>query len=158
MLGNDVVGLFPNIKSKNTGRIVREKVEKSDLEFAGFDYKQGGRYIVMNRGYTGNLKPLWNVLPWRRKNKGVTPGMTGKEVNSVDDDPEYQWTYPKAQPTPTQRRQIISRCCEIGVRVIFENFTYKFGKNWYRQASGGPIGARVTMVAARLVMSDWGDK
>ena len=25
ILGNDVVGLFPNIKSKNTGRIVREK-------------------------------------------------------------------------------------------------------------------------------------
>ena len=39
LLGNDVVGLFPNIKSKNTGRIVREKVEKSGVRFKGFDYK-----------------------------------------------------------------------------------------------------------------------
>jgi hypothetical protein len=69
-----------------------------------------------------------------------------------------EWTYPKAEPTELQRRQIISRCCEIGVRVLFEHFTYKFGKTWYLQTSGGPIGARVTMVAARLVMSDWGDK
>ena len=46
-------------------------MEESSLEFEGFDYKQGGRYIVMNRHYTGDLKPLWNVLPWRRKNKGT---------------------------------------------------------------------------------------
>ena len=42
------------------------------------------------------------------------------------------------------------------MRVIFENFNYKFGGNTYQQASGGPIGARVTMAAARLVMQDWG--
>jgi hypothetical protein len=41
LLGNDVVGLFPNIKSKNSGKIVRQKVEMSELEFEGFDYKQG---------------------------------------------------------------------------------------------------------------------
>ena len=33
LLGNDAVGLFPNIKS-------RQKVERSELEFEGFDYKQ----------------------------------------------------------------------------------------------------------------------
>ena len=46
---------------------------------------------------------------------------------------------------------------EIGVRVIFENFIYKFGEKMYRQGSGGPIGARVTMAASRLVMIDWGE-
>ena len=63
LLGNDVIGLFPNIKSKNSARIVRQKVEKSEVVFEGFDYKHGGRYIVMNKSYTGDLKPLWNVLP-----------------------------------------------------------------------------------------------
>ena len=158
LLGNDVVGLFPNIKSKNSGKIVREKVEESEIVFEGFDYKQGGRYIVMNKRYTGNLKPLWNVLPWRRKVGGTAPGMTGKAVNSVEDDPEIQWTYPRAKATELQERQIISRCCEIAVRILFEHFTYKFGTTWYQQATGGPIGARITMVVARLVMSDWGAK
>ena len=78
LLGNDVVGLFPNIKSRNSARIVRNKVEQSGVKFEGFDFKQGGRYIVMNKRYTGHLKPLWNVLPWRRKLKGTAPGMTGK--------------------------------------------------------------------------------
>ena len=68
---------------------MREEVEESNLKFEGFDYKQGGRYIVMNKQYTGNLKPLWNVLPWRRKNQGTAPGMTGKAGQAGDDDPEF---------------------------------------------------------------------
>ena len=103
------MGLFPNIKSKNTGRILREKVEKSGVRFKGFDYKHRGRYIVMNKKYTGDLKPLWNVLPWRRKVKGTTPGMTGTVINSVEDNPEYQWTYPRTEPTEWQQRQIVAK-------------------------------------------------
>ena len=49
LIGNDIVGLFPNIKSKNTGRICKERVEKSDLVIEGFDYKHGARYIIMNK-------------------------------------------------------------------------------------------------------------
>ena len=44
------------------------------------------------------------------------------------------------------------------MRFLFENFTYKFAKESYKQESGGPIGARVTMAAARIVMNDWGAK
>jgi hypothetical protein len=57
---------------------------------------------VMNKQYTGDLKPLWNVLPWKRKLKGTTPGMTGKAGSAGEDDPEYQWTYPRAKPTELQ--------------------------------------------------------
>ena len=39
LLGNDVIGLFPNIKSRNSGRIVRGRVEESDIVFEGFDHK-----------------------------------------------------------------------------------------------------------------------
>ena len=63
LLGNDVIGLFPNIKSQNSARIVRGRVEESDIVFEGFDYKQGGRYIVINKHLTGDLQPIWNVLP-----------------------------------------------------------------------------------------------
>ena len=69
---------------------MRQKVERSELEFEDFDYKQGGRYIIMNKSYTGDLKPLWNILPWRRTIGGTAPGMSGKAVNSVEDEPEYQ--------------------------------------------------------------------
>ena len=50
---------------------------------------------------------------------------------------------------------IVARVAEIGTRVIFENFTYQFGEDIFLQMSGGPIGARVTMAAARIVMQSW---
>ena len=44
---------------------------------------------------------------------------------------------------------------EIGTRALFENFCYRFGGESYHQQLGGPIGARVTMCAARMVMQHW---
>ena len=39
--------------------------------------------------------------------------------------------------------------------MIFENFCYQFGGKAYHQQQGGPIGARVTMCASRMVMQHW---
>lgn len=41
---------------------------------------------------------------------------------------------------------------------MFENFLYSFNNKIYIQCYGGPIGARVTMGAARLVINDWGER
>ena len=46
---------------------------------------------------------------------------------------------------------------EIGVRVLWSNFTYEFGGEIFLQMEGGPIGARVTMAASRLVMQEWAE-
>ena len=133
LIGNDVKALFPNIKSQSTGKIVREEVERSPLEIEGFDYKYGLRYISMNRKYTGNLGPLSHLLPWKKKNPGVTAGMKSKFVNSKRDEEETQWYYPKAQPNRQERKMIVARVAEIGTRVIFENFTYQFGEDIFAQ-------------------------
>ena len=155
LIDNDVKALFPNIKSASTGKIVREEVERSPLEIEGFDYKLGLRYISMNKRYTGNLGPISHLLPWKKKLPGVTAGMKSKFVNSKKDQEEKQWNYPKAQPNRQERKMIVARVAEIGTRVIFENFTYQFGEDIFLQKSGGPIGARVTRAAARIVMQSW---
>ena len=46
---------------------------------------------------------------------------------------------------------------EAAIRFFFENFVYTFGGKKYVQCSGGPIGARLTMAVARLVMQQWKD-
>ena len=158
LLGLDVVALFPSMKSLTTGRIVRDHVLRSPLKIEGFNWRQGARYIVVNKRYTGDLKCLWNVLPWKRKTGGTMPGMKAKELNSKVGNIEIQWSFPKAEPTEMQIREIHARVAEIGVRFLFENFPYKFAGENYQQVSGGPIGARVTMAAARIVMSDWGEQ
>ena len=155
LLGNDVKALFPNITSATTGKIVREEVERSPMEIEGFDYKYGLRYISMNRKYTGSLEKIRHLLPWKRKTPGVQAGMKSKFVNSKKDLEEKQWLFPKAQPNRKEKRMIVARVAEIGTRFIFENFTYQCGEDIFKQMSGGPIGARVTMAAARIVMQNW---
>ena len=160
LLGNDVVALFPSIKSKSTGKIVRKRVILSSLKFEGFDWRQGARYVVMNKHLTSDLHELWGILPYRRKTQGVEPGMSNKFVGSVKEterDLLERWVFPNPSPTEYQIRQIMGRVCEIAVRTIFENFSYKFGGETFQQSEGGPIGARMTMACARLVMQDWGE-
>ena len=104
LLGLDVVALFPSMQSVTTGRIIREHVLKSPLIIEGFDWRQGARYIVVNRRYTGDLKCLLNVFPWKRKVGGTVPGMESKELNSKNGDIEMQWSFPRAEPTKQQIR------------------------------------------------------
>ena len=104
LLGLDVVALFPSMQSQTTGLIIRQHVLKSPIKMEGFEWRQGARYIVLNRKYTGSLKNLWSILPWRRKVKGTTPGMKAKELNSKEGDVETQWSFPRRQPTDDQIR------------------------------------------------------
>ena len=65
VIGNDVICLFPSLDSVNTGKIVREEVEKSTIQIDGFNVRLGLRYIVMNQEYTGDLEPIRKLLPTR---------------------------------------------------------------------------------------------
>ena len=64
VFGSDVKALFPSIKSENTGRIIRERVEKSKIQLDGFDMKKGLAYISMNQELT-NVGGVEHLLPIR---------------------------------------------------------------------------------------------
>ena len=127
VLGNDVIALFPSLDSVNTGRIVREEVQGSTIKMDGFNVKLGVRYIAMNREYTGDLEEIEHLLPYRVTKPGVKPGMKCKWVNNKEILEDDDWVYPKTRPTEKQERQIIGRVADIGTRVLFKNFVYKFG-------------------------------
>ena len=46
IIGNNVLGFFPNITSAKTGRIVRYKVQESKLKFEGMSFKQVSLYCI----------------------------------------------------------------------------------------------------------------
>ena len=52
-------------------------------------------------------------------------------------------------------KKILGAALEIAVRFFFSNFTYSFGGKTYIQCYGGPIGARLTMCVARIVLQQW---
>ena len=158
--GSDVVGLFPAMQSANSGKIVRKKFEESEMIVKGFKFNHGLRYIKMNTHLTSDLEEIEYLLPKRRSNNGSVPSMAGSTIRAKEDDPEAQWCFPKEEDDLTfnERRNIIARTAEIGVRVIFENFTYRWGGDVYKQSGGGPIGCRVTMAVARIVMQVWSEQ
>ena len=151
------MGLFPATKSENSGNIVRKRFEKSKMKIEGFKYNHGLRYIRMNQELTTEIEEIDYLLPSRRTNNGRTPVMSGSSIRAKDDDPETQWSFPKQEDALTEweRRQIVARTAEIGVRAIFEHFTYRWGGEVYRQSSGGPIGSRLTMAVSRVLMGRW---
>ena len=64
--------------------------------------------------------------------------MTGQAVNDrkEENDGQHQWIYHDREPTELQKKMNVARCCEIAVRTVFENFTYKFGGKYYKQQEG----------------------
>ena len=79
--------------------------------------------------------------------------MMNKDIKNKNERVEDTWCFPPTPPTEEQDKQIAGRVAEIGVRMVFENFTYRFGGQMYKQST---IGAS-TMAASRLVMQDWGE-
>ena len=58
IIGNDVKALYPSITAENTGRIVRTRAERTNLEFEGFDTRIGLAYLAMNKKLTTGLSKV----------------------------------------------------------------------------------------------------
>ena len=121
------------------------------------NWRQAARYIMMNRHLTSDLAPIGKFLPWKRA-RGDIPSMKNRAVNDKKEDILKEWCFWEVTPTETEMKVLASHVAEIWTRIIFENFSYRFGEKIYRQSSGGRIGTRVTTCAARLVMQDFGEK
>ena len=67
------------------------------------------------------------------------------------------WLWPEREPTASETRKLMAIMLEISVVFFFEHFVYTFGGENLLQSKGGPIGARITMCIAKLVMQDWWD-
>ena len=158
MIGADVKALFPSIKSRRTGRIVREAALRSRLKFKGINYRTAALYVRLGMDHFEiRALGLEKIVPKRKYHTGTEPGITGREALSGNPEKdELRWEFPVREPSEKEKIYLMAACLEIGVRTCFEHHVYQFGGRYYLQKSGGPIGMRITMAAARLVMCDWG--
>ena len=155
VIGSDVKALYPSIESELTGKIIRTRVEKSSIEFNGFNIKKGLAYISMNTHLTTNLDEIKHLLPTR-----ISGRKTQLKMSAIknDWDPESRFSYSGEEYTPLEIRKIQARVIEIATRALFENHLYKFGTQVYKQLSGGSIGDRWTGAASEIVMQDWAEQ
>ena len=165
LIGSDVVSLFPSLTAENTAKAVRSQALKSGIIWENIDSKWLRLYIHLNRNLSSDISQIEHLLPKKRKGKrGPEPGMSSKEclqrhlLDVYEKGELSSWTWPTNEPTVNEIRILMSIMLEISVRFFFANFVYTFGNLTFLQANGGPIGARLTMCIARLVMQDWWDK
>jgi len=60
--------------------------------------------------------------------------------------------------TRAEKRLLCAMCIQVGVEVAFSNHIYWYHNHLYRQTQGGAIGARLTVVVARVNMDRWEER
>ena len=79
-------------------------------------------------------------------------------IGTIGIESRFEWPN-TTQFIPTLVKQkLMGLATELAVVFFFKNFCYTFGGKKYIQIDGGPIGARLTMAVARIVMQDWKEK
>ena len=106
LVGSDVVALFPSITAVRTAKIVREKIEQSEIDFEGFDLKRGRAYLAINKKEIepAQLERLKLFLPNRKAKTGTPPTMSS--IGSKW-DPEEQWVFQEIKITEADKKMII---------------------------------------------------
>ena len=91
-------------------------------------------YIHLNRGIVDkeDLEILEGYLPFRKKTRGREPGMSNESVKGPKRVKEWTekedlWTHQRPPTDMETIRLVIGMVTRIGIRVVFENFTYTFG-------------------------------
>ena len=156
MWRRDAVALFLSLSGENTARIVRRRVEKSEIKWRGFNWKKATIYIMANEHLVEGMdKEVKKFFPIRKSNKGTKPGMASEGMNNKERSEEKQWYWYRKDPGEKILKKMIGMISQIAIRVLWENYCYNFGGRTYQQSEGGPIGQRPTMAASRLVMEEY---
>ena len=129
---------------------------KTDIKVEEVDYKELGIYIAHNWS-PGKIKleGLNKACPSRRFNRGPRPTIHGKEAKGGKQSgggAESKWEFQNHELNDWEMKKLIAASIEIGIIASFKNHIYCFGGKGYRQKKGGPIGSRLTMAVARVVM------
>ena len=101
LIGADVIALFPNMTSMRTGKIAREQVILSPIEFENLNCREMARYVVVCEKLTSGVEGVRRLLPRRSKEGAKVESITmkNKEINGMETDTEIEWTFPACTPT-----------------------------------------------------------
>ena len=153
----DVVSMFPNLKAIPVSKMAGQAVLESSVEFAGLDYQMVGIYLALNypRHELSKLG-LSDLIPIRKVKPGGRSKITISSVECRSPNlAKEKWYFSPKIPNCKEKRLMLSKAVEVGVRECFRNHLYTFNGKVYRQTEGGPIGLRLSMAISRLVMAMW---
>ena len=162
LVGSDGVQLFPNLEVEETVSLIREELMESEVTFDDIDNDELLKYLAMNcTEEQVEMEGLTDIVPSRKYVYGRRPGITSEEALAPkqETDEKSKWTFTgKREPTKQEQKKALSLALSIAIRASFQNYVYTFGGKRFIQLFGGPIGSRLTMACARIVMGRWGKR
>ena len=152
LLGSDVSALFPSLSASNTAKAVKTQILKSNIKWRNIDGKWLTLYLKLNEEKLEykELEGIKCFLPKRLGTRGKAPSFSSDKIEE-----KYVWPQSVEYLTDQMKSKMLALAMEQAVIFFFTHFTYTFGGKIYLQQGGGPIGARLTMAVARLVMQEW---
>ena len=161
LIGSDVVSLFPSLSAEKTAEAVRNQILKSKMTWQNIDYDWIRLYLHLNEKLVDNIDKIKHLLPCKKKNRrGVESGMHSRECmkrHLLLNSESSCWTWPKVELKESDKKELLATTISVAIKFFFGHFTYTFGGQDYLQLAGGPIGARLTMAVARLVLQEWSE-
>ena len=162
LLGFDVISLFPNLDINEVSKEVGKEFLESEVKVEGTDWKELSCYLAMNMT-TKEIsdRGLRRLVATRAYSKGRRPGCTGEEAkgpNHHEDKKRSSWIVPDIEPFGQEIRRMLATALEIAIKVSFSTYVSSFAGKLFSQRLGGPIGSRLAMAVARVMMIRWGEK
>ena len=153
----DVVSMFPSLKAVPVSKMAAQAVLDSSVEFAGVDYQMLGIYLAHSYPRHELVKlGISDFIPIRKVKSGGKSKITISSIECRSPKlAKEKWAFSPKMPNCMERKIMLSKAVEVGVRECFRNHLYTFNGEVYRQTDGGPIGLRLSMAVSRLVMAMW---
>ena len=107
---------------------------------------------------TVRTKELVGPIPHDKRwiPKSVTESAPNSEkVHGIERDPTETKFRQAPELNNEEKRKIIAKVSEVAVRSLFSSHIYKYGRQFYKQVKGGPIGLCLTGIVTRLTMDRW---
>ena len=147
MIGSmDVEALYPSIQINRSAKLVGEIVRESGVKIENVDYQTAATYIASNSSRTDISKwGMEKIIPKRRHKKGTRPGPTTGELhkrrrydsNGEEKESESKWVAVRKELSEKEKRQMVAKVIEIGIRTTFRNHIYQWGGDFTHRGRAG---------------------
>ena len=144
----DVKALYPSLNARETGKVVNQELQKSNIEFRDIDYLETARYLAASCSvWELQRMGIRKLVPTRTKSTGCRTGIKGKQmIDGKQDNFEKfnSWTFHKKQFTSKEKKLLLGASLETGIKASFNLHCYEFGGKIFKQRKGGPTGKKLT--------------
>jgi hypothetical protein len=151
----DVDSLYPSLDVERCARVVRQRLEQSNLTFERLQWKEVAMYLRYH------MPPNeWEgcgfreFIPTRRFHKRPPLFVSSGSVNDIKIR-HHPWKFSTREPDGSMLKKMFCYAIQIMIVRTMSLHDFQLDGRIYRQSSGGSIGLDLTGVVSDIYMCEW---